>query len=114
MGSILEFLKQSGFYQLFTTGFPDWLKTVVMIALACCLLYLAIVKKFEPMLLLPIAFGMLLTNLPGANLYHPGLFEGGHVAWEGFSAKAGLIDYLSLQFGYLSEFADASYSVRSL
>ena len=96
MGSILEFLKQSGFYQLFTTGFPDWLKTVVMIALACCLLYLAIVKKFEPMLLLPIAFGMLLTNLPGANLYHPGLFEGGHVAWEGFSDKAGLIDYLYL------------------
>ncbi|MBO6061094.1 MAG: sodium ion-translocating decarboxylase subunit beta, partial [Clostridia bacterium] len=60
------------------------------------LLYLAIVKKFEPMLLLPIAFGMLLTNLPGAEMYHPSLFEGGHVAWEGFSEKAGLIDYLYL------------------
>ncbi len=96
MGSILEFLEQSGFYQLFTSGFPDWLKTVVMIGLACVLLYLAIVKKFEPMLLLPIAFGMLLTNLPGADMYHPTLFEGGHVAWEGFSEKAGLIDYLYL------------------
>ncbi len=96
MASVLEFLKQSGFYRLFTAGFPDWVKTVAMIAIACVLLYLAIVKKFEPMLLLPIAFGMLLTNLPGAEMYHPSLFEGGHVAWEGFSEKAGLIDYLYL------------------
>ncbi|MBR6428498.1 MAG: sodium ion-translocating decarboxylase subunit beta [Clostridia bacterium] len=96
MASVLEFLKQSGFYRLFTAGFPDWVKTVAMIAIACVLLYLAIVKKFEPMLLLPIAFGMLLTNLPGAKMYHPSLFEGGHVAWEGFSEKAGLVDYLYL------------------
>lgn len=96
MASVLEFLKQSGFYRLFTAGFPDWVKTVAMIAIACVLLYLAIVKKFEPMLLLPIAFGMLLTNLPGAEMYHPSLFEGGHVAWEGFSEKAGLVDYLYL------------------
>ena len=96
MASVLEFLKQSGFAQLFTAPFPDWLKTLAMIAIACLLLYLAIVKKFEPMLLLPIAFGMLLTNLPGAEMYHPSLFEGGHVAWEGFSEKAGLIDYLYL------------------
>ena len=89
MASVLEFLKQSGFYRLFTAGFPDWVKTVAMIAIACVLLYLAIVKKFEPMLLLPIAFGMLLTNLPGAEMYHPSLFEGGHVAWEGFSEKGG-------------------------
>ena len=96
MASVLEFLKQSGFAQLFTAPFPDWLKTLAMIAIACLLLYLAIVKKFEPMLLLPIAFGMLLTNLPGAEMYHPSLFEGGHVAWEGFSEKAGLIYYLYL------------------
>ena len=96
MESILNFLQQSGFYQLFTSGFPDWIKTLAMLLLACVLLYLAIVKKFEPMLLLPIAFGMLLTNLPGAGLYHPTLFEGGHVAWQGFSEKAGLIDYLYL------------------
>ncbi len=67
-----------------------------MIALACGLLYLAIVKKFEPMLLLPIAFGMLLTNLPGANMYHSALFEGGHVHWDVFVEQAGLIDYLYL------------------
>ncbi len=40
------------------------IKTIIMIAIACVLLYLAIVKKFEPLLLLPIAFGMLLSNLP--------------------------------------------------
>ncbi|MBQ4156491.1 MAG: sodium ion-translocating decarboxylase subunit beta, partial [Clostridia bacterium] len=48
------------------------------------LLFLAIVKKFEPLLLLPIAFGMLLTNLPMAELYHPELFAGGHVHWDMF------------------------------
>ena len=46
----------------------DW-KQYVMIAVSCLLLYLAIVKQFEPLLLLPIAFGMLLTNLPMGGLY---------------------------------------------
>lgn len=96
MGAILDFLKQSGFYRLFTSGDTAWWASITMIAVACLLLYLAIVKKFEPMLLLPIAFGMLLTNLPGADMYHPTLFAGGHVAWDGFSEKAGLIDYLYL------------------
>ena len=69
-----------------------------MIVISCILFYLAIVKKFEPLLLLPIAFGMLLTNLPGAGLYHPELFEGGHVHWENFSISnnVGLLDYLYL------------------
>ncbi|MCQ2132125.1 MAG: sodium ion-translocating decarboxylase subunit beta [Bacteroidaceae bacterium] len=48
----------------------DGWKNFVMIALACYLLYLAIKKEYEPLLLLPIAFGMLLTNLPGANMFH--------------------------------------------
>ncbi|MBQ5985965.1 MAG: sodium ion-translocating decarboxylase subunit beta, partial [Clostridia bacterium] len=65
---------------------------------ACALLYLAIVKKFEPLLLVPIAFGMLLTNLPGAGLFHEELFSGGHVHWEDLadSSKTGLLDYLYL------------------
>ena len=52
-----------------TTGFAQgtW-REYAMIAVACVLLYLAIVKQFEPLLLLPIAFGMLLANLPGAGL----------------------------------------------
>ena len=95
MESILKFLQQSGFYQLFNSD-TEWWATIVMLIIACGLLYLAIVKKFEPMLLLPIAFGMLLSNLPGAGMYHSALFEGGHVHWETFSNDAGLIDYLYL------------------
>ena len=49
---------------LVASGPLDAVKTIIMLAVACVLLYLAIVKKFEPLLLLPIAFGMLLTNLP--------------------------------------------------
>ncbi len=57
-------MSSTGVAALFQTGGIDALKTIIMIAIACVLLYLAIVKKFEPLLLLPIAFGMLLTNLP--------------------------------------------------
>ena len=62
--SFASFLQNTGFAALFQTGAVDALKTIIMLAVACVLLYLAIVKKFEPLLLLPIAFGMLLTNLP--------------------------------------------------
>ena len=51
----------------------------VMILISFVLLYLAIGKGFEPLLLLPIAFGMLCTNLPGADMFHEILFSGGHV-----------------------------------
>jgi oxaloacetate decarboxylase beta subunit len=61
------------------------------------LLYLAIVKKFEPLLLMPIAFGMLLTNLPGAGMFHADFFANGHVHWADFGlGSAGLLDYLYL------------------
>ena len=53
------------------TGF---VKTLIMYAIVAILVYLAIGKKFEPLLLLPIAFGMLLANLPGTGMYHPELF----------------------------------------
>ncbi|MBQ4566379.1 MAG: sodium ion-translocating decarboxylase subunit beta [Oscillospiraceae bacterium] len=70
-----------------------------MILVSFVLMYLAIGKGFEPLLLLPIAFGMLLTNLPGAGMYHPEIFinETGHISWSAFAnAEAGLIDYLYL------------------
>ena len=70
--------------------------SVAMICVAFFLLYLAIRHKFEPLLLFTIAFGMLLTNLPGANLYHTELFADGHVHWDIFVANAGLLDYLYL------------------
>ena len=91
--SIGKFVETSGFGAFFAPG--GW-KFAAMIALACFLLYLAIKKQFEPLLLLPIAFGMLLTNLPGAEMYHSELFADGHVHWDIFVDKAGLIDYLYL------------------
>ncbi len=69
---------------------------LIMIGVAILLLYLAIRHKFEPLLLMTIAFGMLLTNLPGANMYHAELFEGGHIHWANFINDAGLLDYLYL------------------
>ena len=71
METIMNFLRQTGFSMI-----GDNWKMLVMIAIALVLAYLAIVKKFEPLLLLPISFGMLLTNLPGANLFHEELFAG--------------------------------------
>lgn len=62
--SFANFLQNTGLYELISSGGIDAVKTIIMIAIACVLLYLAIVKKFEPLLLLPIAFGMLLSNLP--------------------------------------------------
>ena len=62
--SFANFLQNTGLYALISSGGIDAVKTIIMIAIACVLLNLAIVKKFEPLLLLPIAFGMLLSNLP--------------------------------------------------
>ena len=64
---------------------------LVMVGVACVLLYLAIVKGFEPLLLLPIAFGMLLTNLLGSEVFHEELFAGGHVNW-GLFGGAVMVD----------------------
>ncbi len=95
METILNFLRETGFFLIS----QDW-RFLVMIAIACLLAWLAIVKKFEPLLLLPIAFGMLLTNLPGAGAFHEEIFAGGQINWEMLSynldVKPGLIDYLYL------------------
>ena len=99
MEGILNFLKTTGVAGFFEAG--GW-KYIVMIAIACLLCYLAIVKKFEPLLLLPIAIGMLLTNLPGAEVFHEEFFAGGHVHWDLIGAGgAGLIDilYLGVKLG---------------
>ena len=66
---ILSFLQNTGFALIAN----DW-RVVVMLLISFFLLYLAIAKKYEPLLLLPIAFGMLLTNLPGAGLFHSELW----------------------------------------
>ena len=79
MDAIINFLQQTGFYIVQQNPL-----SLVMLAVSCVLLYLAIVKQFEPLLLLPISFGMLLTNLPDAEMYHEVLFANGHVQWELF------------------------------
>jgi len=84
--------KTSGFYLLGT----DW-RNIVMIIICCVLLYLGIVKKFEPLLLVGIAFGGLLANLPGSNLYHPELWDAVIAHTKGYGdvlREGGLIDIL--------------------
>ena len=66
--SIKTFLGTTGVAIL--SKYPNWWQYLVMYVIVGALFYLAIVKKFEPLLLMPIAFGMLLANLPGANLIH--------------------------------------------
>lgn len=101
MEAILNFLNVTGFAQFFSG--ENW-KCLIMIAIAFVLLFLAIVKKYEPLLLLPIAFGMLLTNLPGANMFHEIIFSGGHVNWELFSGAPVTQELLdTLRTGGISE-----------
>ena len=91
--SLEKFLSSMGFAAFFSE--MGW-GNLVMILIAFFLLYLAFKKEYEPMLMMTIAFGMLLTNLPGAGLFHEELFAGGHVHWSEFSHGAGLLDYLYL------------------
>ena len=79
MDAIIRFLQDTGFYLFSQDG--NW-RCLIMLGIACVLLYLGIVKKFEPLLLVPIAFGMLITNLPGANMFHEIFFAGGHIHWD--------------------------------
>ena len=74
--AVLQKLWESSGFAKLSAGFMygGW-QNLVMIIIACVLLYLAIVKKFEPLLLCGIAFGCLLTNLPGAGLYNQGLWD---------------------------------------
>ena len=123
--SILEFLNSTGVAALIqnakdgfaaaSSGFSSIVAVIgtpLMLIIACALLYLAIVKKFEPLLLLPIAFGMLLSNLPmfsGSNaiMMHPEFFTDtqymidGHLDMQRIFAEGGLLDmlYLGVKLG---------------
>ncbi len=106
MEAILNFIQDTGFYRI-ATG--DW-KVLVMMVISCVLLYLAIVKKFEPLLLVPIAFGILITNLPGAEMYHEILFAGGHVNWEIFGGGEITAEFIAhlQELGVSAEIASES------
>ena len=119
--SILSFLQNTGVAALIQNAqeamnsgasFLEIIGTPVMIAVSCLLLYLAIVKKFEPLLLLPIAFGMLLTNLPmlkdsSAIMMHTEFFTNpeymidGHLDMQLIASEGGLLDllYLGVKLG---------------
>ena len=93
--NLQSILANSGFAQFFVEG---GYRYVIMIAVACILLYLAIVHKFEPLLLLPIGFGMLMANLPLDNIIHMEIFinETQHINWQMLGESVGLADYLYL------------------
>ena len=78
---LLKLWNDSGFAALFSDFSSGGWQHLVMIIIGCVLLYLAIVKKFEPLLLCGIAFGCILTNLPGAGLYNQDL-------WDNFMDKS--------------------------
>jgi len=99
--SLVNLWKTTGIYQmLYTDGQIDiaFVKTLIMLAVSGVLIYLAIGKGFEPLLLLPIAFGMLLANLPGTGLFHKEFFinDTGYIDWALLGNKGGLMDYLYL------------------
>ncbi len=110
MDALKGLFEQSGFGNLYNADVPfeyfgiksnfDF-GTIIMLLVACLLFYLAIVKKFEPLLLLPIAFGMLLVNIPGPigdSVFHSDIFinDSGSINWSELAHGAGLIDYLYL------------------
>ena len=122
---ILDFMGSTGIAAMFTNakealsagaeGFDSVIAVIgtpLMIIIACVLLYLAIVKRFEPLLLLPIAFGMLLSNLPmfansSAIMMHPEYFTDpqyfvdGHLDMQLIFSNGGLLDllYLGVKLG---------------
>ena len=117
LDSLLEFLTGTGIWQLFfkaaesealfTLAGTAWSfdvncwQTVVMLLISFVLIYLAIGQKFEPLLLLPIAVGMLLTNLPGAGMFHLDFFIAESVDYMHVLHHGGLLDllYLGVKLG---------------
>ncbi len=103
--NLFQLWKTTGIYKMIynigeqaTTFNPEFYKTLIMYVIVGVLMYLAIAKGFEPLLLLPIAFGMLLANLPGAELFHKEFFinEQGKILWEQIGHEGGLMDFLYL------------------
>ncbi len=98
LSTILDLCQTSGF-----AGFLDdggW-KNIIMILISFVFMYLAIAKGFEPLLLLPISFGMLLTNLPGADMYHAEFWEYSEVSDSLDPNAVGEVNSHYLNYGYI-------------
>ena len=100
MEQIIEFLKGTGFYLLFGNLAENW-PSLVMIGVSLLLLWLGIKKQFEPLLLVGIAFGMLLTNLtaftPFDAMYHTDLWQAfmrGEIGYGDIMKQGAFLDYL--------------------
>ena len=99
--TLVGIFQSSGFARFGEPG--GWLYAV-MICVGCFLLYLAIVKEFEPLILLPMAFGMILANLPGSGVIHMQYFVGDgleHPMWVEILNNGGLADmlYMGVKLG---------------
>ena len=97
LDKLWDFVQTTGFYQMFANFTDGGWGNLVMICVSLLLLYLAIKKQFEPLLLIGIAFGMLLTNLPGAGLYHSDLwikFMNHEIGYGEIMMQGGFLDYL--------------------
>lgn len=95
IGNVFNSLMETSGFML-TTDF----RQIVMILLACFLLYLGIKKRYEPLLLVGIAFGVLFTNLPGSNMYSPELWSG-ELSYSEILHNGGLLDllYIGVKLG---------------
>ena len=93
LNSLENFLESTGAFRLFSN--PDWYKYLIVYAIVGVLVYLAIGRGFEPLLLLPIAIGMLLTNLPGGEMFHSEYFlTAGDINYGEILRHGGLLDIL--------------------
>lgn len=129
---LTKFVGEMGFVSFFTA---DGWKNLIMMFLGCFLLYLAIKKEYEPLLLLPIAFGMILTNLPGAGMFHSEMWneeflnsgspyfhsyhhivaDGGLLDWLYIGVKAGIYPCLIfIGVGAMTDFGPLIANPKSL
>ena len=99
VNTIQNFLATTGIAKLFENVY--WWQTAVMFLISFVLIYFAIVKQLEPLLLLPIAIGMLLTNLPGANMFHFDFFMAEQLNFGQILREGGLLDllYIGVKLG---------------
>ncbi len=95
LDSLQNFWESTGVFRLITSMDAQWWQTILMLAIVCVLVYLAVVRGFEPLLLLPIAIGMLLTNLPGGGMFHSDYFmTSGDIDYLEILQHGGLLDIL--------------------